>query len=144
MANNCVFSMRIVGNKVSVDEFIKVVKSDYHYSDEGVYRGSFDRHLSRIFNREVISYIAEASGQCIAEISGDCAWSVYSCMTEGGYYSRRFLKDYSDRSHATTLKLESGKLGLEIEVFSEELGLGFREHFLFDNGETIIDACFDI
>ena len=136
--------MRIVGKKAAVDEFIKVVESDYHYSDEGVYRGSYDRHLSRIFNREVTSYIAEASGQCAAEISGDCAWSVYSCMTEGGYFSRRFFEDYSDRSHATTLKLESGKLGLEIEVFSEESGLGFREHFLYDNGETIIDECFDI
>ena len=144
MANNCVFLMRISGDQASVDEFIKVVENDYHYNEDGRYQGTFDRHLSRIFSNEVIGYENDKFGICTAELVGDCAWSVYSCMTEGGYYSRRFLKEYRERSHATTLKLETGRLGLRIEVHSEEPGIGFKEHFLYDKGEEIINECLDI
>jgi hypothetical protein len=36
------------------------------------------------------------------------------------------------------------QLQLDMEVYSEECGVGFEEHFIFIDGELIIDECVDI
>ena len=143
MANCCTFNMVVAGRKENVEEFIEVLNSYYHYDENGEYRGTFDRHLCRVNGKEVVQRIDDKQGNCEIYVSGDCAWSIYSSMTEGGYYSRRYKKDYGDRSHATTLKLESRKLQLKIEVFSEEEGFGFREHYRYDNGDVIVEEVSD-
>ena len=143
MANCCCYSMKVAGQKENVKEFIDVVQNDYSYDCEGNYHGECDRHLSKVFVKKIVACQENKEDECKKEILGHCAWSVYSAMTEGGYYTSRYKKEYGQNSHATTLKLESENLQLKIEVFSEESGLGFREHYLYDNGEAILEECID-
>lgn len=151
MPNYCNYSMRIVGRQEDVDQFVKELKTDYSYDDYGcseIEEGL--RHFCRVFHADVIynePIKFKINENCCVmlrdvTISGDCAWSVESCMTKHGYYSQ--LKDkYGNRSKATTLKLESKILNLIIEVYSEESGCCFSEHMLYVNGKKVIDDCVD-
>lgn len=142
MANYCYYSMCVIGNKDGLEEFIKVIKADYNY---GTMEFSYDRHLFRVFEADddEIEEIGPNLYQVI--ISGNCAWSVASCMFDNhstSYYSS-LKRDYPDAFRGTTLPLESERLNLRIEVFSEECGMEFQEHYVIINGEVIVDECVD-
>lgn len=125
MANNCGYNMKVVGDsEANVNEFCQILS--YQHPD--------DRYFSRIF--EAYVYRTEhINNQYIAYISGDCAWSVYSCMCAGPftYYTDRDIDNLS----VTNLALETKRLHLVVEIYSEEPGVGFAEHIIYDNGEEI-------
>lgn len=77
---------------------------------------------------------------------GDCAWSVYSCMCEGGIgtYCKpgEEQKDKEGR-FLTTIANLSALLNLEIEIVSDEPGMAFSEHYYYKNGEEIVGDCID-
>ena len=136
MANNCFYQMKVQGKVESVDEFIKIIQADYNYSDEN--KQVPERHLWRVFEACVDDeYIDD--GIKTVMISGDCAWSVYSCMCDGAC---TYQSQNPDRN-GTTLKAESDRLNLAIEVYSEEPGCCFMEHFVFINGKQLINECVD-
>ena len=67
----------------------------------------------------------------------DSPWSYY----QNGQ-TDEFAKLKKD--HAITIPLAAKELGLKVEIFSSEPGCCFAEHILVDeNGETVIDECFD-
>lgn len=144
MPNLCNYCMQVKGKSENVEEFIKIIQIDYAYDENGnCYNPSdnnkpVERHLWRVFDAYVEN--DEMSDDIrIVEISGDCAWSVKSCMCDGfGTY-----QSTNPNGHGTTLQQESKRLQLTIEVFSEECGMEFMEHFVFVNGECIIDDCVD-
>lgn len=154
MPNYCVYNMKVTGRQEDVDQFIKELQvTDYSYNDygcSGIEEGL--RHLCRVFSADVIYDIPnkikiDVDNSVILRdviLSGDCAWSVASCMTDSptSYYNQ-LRERYGNRSKATTLKLESKILNLIIEVYSEEPGCCFSEHMLYVNGEEIIDECVD-
>jgi hypothetical protein len=74
-----------------------------------------------------------------ASISGSCAWSVQSCMFEGPYTYQTQNPD----GKGTTIPIESARLQLTIEIFSEECGMCFMEHFVVVDGCIIINECVD-
>lgn len=119
MANNCWYDMHVSGTRKSLDEFYKVL-TDYDHP----------RHFYRVFTAETYDTYQNKDGTFTDCISGDCAWSVCSCMTIGaiGTYAK------GDRETDTSLQLESERLHLRIEVFSSEPGVGFQEHYYYDNG----------
>ena len=138
MPNYCNYSMKVVGKETKVDEFIKIIQSDYHFDDNG--KCNVDRHMWRVFE-------ADVTDECIVDdiksviICGYCAWSVYSCMFDG---PNTYQGDHcSPTDGGTTLQIESARLGLDIEVFSEETGCCFMEHYLIRNGVIEIDDCVD-
>ena len=60
-------------------------------------------------------------------------------MLDGGFsYYQSVKKDYPDIFMGTTLEEQSQDC--VIEVFSEELGMGFSEHQVFEKGECV---CFE-
>lgn len=68
---------------------------------------------------------------CIAEqdeksatVEGDCAWSVNSAM----YNLPKIIEE----------------LGLSVEVYSEELGMAFEEHYLYTDGVLDLEEVEDI
>ena len=133
MPNYCNYSMEISGKPADVDEFVKIIQADYKYKD-GIC--NVERHLWRVFSAD--AYDEKISnGIKTTCVSGDCAWSVSSCMTGEGYQA-----DYPDRN-GTTLQEESKRLNLAIEVYSEEPGVGFMEHYLYIDGEEIYNECVD-
>lgn len=172
MSNYCDFNMKIVGERKNIEELISILDADYSYeplsphdrsdlkqplvrqgpspiyyttSGYKLVKLTGPRHMFRVFEAYVDRSVDEPNA---SYISGYCAWSVYSCMFKGDYtYYNDFLKDYGNRYigfMGTTLPDESRRLNLKVEVYSEESGCAFMEHFLIDNGEILIEDCIDI
>lgn len=127
MANYCGYTMRAKGTKDAVDELVDIMQYKHKLW-----------WFRRIFSADV--YEVEDSGDnVIVGICGDCAWSVLVCMTDaaGSYISE------AQSSKFVSLRKVSELLHLEIEVWSEEPGIGFQEHFHYDNGTELANECFD-
>lgn len=139
MPNLCSYSMCVKGNKENVEEFIKVIKAHYDY---GTMEFSYDRHLFRVFDADYdeIEQVGDDVYQAI--IYGDCAWSVATCMFEDGYY-KNLKERYPNEFRGTTLPLESKRLNIDIEVFSEECGMCFQEHYIIKKGNVEVNECVD-
>ena len=139
MANNCFYSMYVKGSKENVEDFIKMIKSNYDY---GTMEFEHNRHMFRVFSADEGELEALGDNTYGVAIDGDCAWSVATCMLEDGYYARCKNK-YGDKFRGTTLVQESKNLNLEIEVFSEESGCCFQEHYVVRYGVLEVDECVD-
>ena len=139
MSNPCFYSMKVKGAKEDVEEFIQVIKADYNYD---TMEFSFDRHLQRVFDAEEEELIANDDNTYSVFISGECAWSVIVCMLEDGYYVDMKAR-LGDKFRGTTLEIESKRLNLAIEVFSEECGMEFQEHCIVKNGVLEVYKCVD-
>lgn len=136
MANNCFYQVQVQGKEENVNEFIEIIQADYSYDTAN--KRIPDRHFWRVFEACVDNEVVE-NGIKTALITGDCAWSVYSCMCDGAHT----YQSSNPGRNGTTLKIESERLHLAIEVYSEECGMGFMEHFVFVNGEQLVDMCVD-
>lgn len=137
MPNYCYYSMCVKGSKKNVEEFIKVMQADYNYSEKHF---TFDRHMFRVFSAYADEVERDKGNVYSTVINGDCAWSVSTCMFEGNYYNS--LKErYPDEFRGTTLLRESKRLKLNIEVYSEESGCCFQEHYVIMDGDLIVDEC---
>ena len=141
MPNYCSYSMKVKGTPKNVEEFFNIMQANYSYQEDGTCidpnTGEIvERHFWRVFEAYIVD--DETSGNIRSTIiNGDCAWSVHSCMRSGrGTYQ----SDYPDRN-GTTLQDESARLNLSIEVFSEECGCCFMEHYVYVNGREIVGDC---
>lgn len=140
MPNICLYSMCVKGKKENIEEFIKVIQADYDYDKM---KFTHDRHLFRVFSADD-NGIEQVDDNDVYEviINGDCAWSVGSCMFESYYYNS--LKErFPNEFRGTTLQIESERLGLDIEVYSEESGCCFQEHYVICNGDIVVDESED-
>lgn len=136
MPNYCDYEMKVDGRKEDIEEFIKIIKADYHIDENG--KCNCDRHFWRVFEARVYEEEFEC-GDSYAIIGGYCAWSVKSCMCDGEH---TYNNNHSDCG-GTTLQRESKRLNLTIEVFSSECGNCFMEHYVYENGECLVEDCAD-
>lgn len=149
MPNECSAVVWVAGRKDHVDEFIRITKAYYNYSDfknEKSMEFSHTPHLFRIFYSEIMDYEQEGLFVC-ASLDIWCAWSVSSCMLEDGYYTT--LKKHCEEGgipfYGTHLVECAKKLNISIEAISEEPGMGFMEHYLINqNGDFVIYECVDM
>lgn len=132
MANYCNYSMRVQGKEEDVEEFITIIKSDYCYDKNG--NCNVERHFWRVFDAYVVDD-ETVDGIRSVIIDGYCAWSVYSCMCDGKF---TYQNDHPDWN-GTTLQMESERLQLAIEVFSEEPGCCFMEHYVTVKGKYLVE-----
>ena len=137
LSNPCFYSMKVKGAKEDIEEFIQLIKADYNYD---TMEFSFDRHLQRVFDAEEEELVAIDDNTYSVFISGECAWSVVVCMLDDGYYVSMKSR-LGDKFRGTTLEIESERLNLDIEVFSEECGMCFQEHYLIKHGMVEIEDC---
>lgn len=89
---------------------------------------SLNHGFGRIYSFEADPIFAEKDprpGSPLVAVvgQGDCAWSISTAMPK--------------------LQEESARLGLCIEAFSSEPGIGFQEHYLYDKGILLEDECVD-
>ena len=123
MANNCEFSIKVVGKRENVEEFMGMITPKS-------YRGG--TQLGRVFYLEVEPFTPahragkEGYGSIIAY--GDCAWSLKSAFRIES--DDLFLKEIK-------------RLDLVVEAFSTEPGNTFQEHLLVNRGEIEIFECVD-
>lgn len=159
MPNLCYAEVRVKGRKDCVDEFEKVLTADYDYITNTF---SHKPHLWRIFEVNCLDYIQTGLFVC-AKYWIECAWSVSSCMMNGPctYYNssqeqslhdmteqRKLQLLYSNKppriNYGTNIVDLSKVLNLEIEIISEECGIGFMEHYKISHGQVILDDCIDM
>ena len=141
MPNYCDYNMRVLGMPSSVGRFIEVISTDYNYGDD-YYLRSKAPHLYRVFESNVSNFTMLSNNIAIADINGYCAWSVWTCMMEG------FATYYND-GHNSSSTCVTGKYGtsllklckdlnLYVEVYSNEPGMGFQEHYKISNTGKIL------
>lgn len=121
MPNYCFYEMRVKGDKENCEELLSILK------------GEHKRYFYRVMRDEVVFREWEAGEMWI---SGFCAWSV-----DGTFCSKEQYCDYDFPS--TTLLEESILLNLDIEIYSDEAGIGFAEHYHFLSGEVLADELVD-
>lgn len=129
MPNYCSYTMRVKGTCEAIDEMEKRL-TDYDHTP----------HFWRVFEAyrvDDVSPVAEGDdADMVTEFSGDCAWSVHSCMCEG---EATYATDYADQGKSTSLEKTAEELGLDIEVYSEEPSIGFAEHYLYMRDGTKVE-----
>lgn len=132
MANWCDFRMMVRGKSESVDTFYKYL-TDYDHSP---------KYFARIFDANIDSESVDDGGLKTMKVFGDCAWSVYSCMYEGSY--TYYTDSHESDPKLTCLREATEELQLEVEIKSEEPGMGFWEHFHYKNGECLCNDTGDL
>lgn len=119
MANDAYYEMNVMGKKSAVDEFIRAMEGKDEYTDNGVGRVSC----------EVFRKHDNDDGTVTYSCAGDCAWSILCAMRDNG--------------RPNNIESLSERLGLEIEAYSEEYGIGFHEHVYINHGIVEVDECVD-
>lgn len=138
MPNLCNYEMMIQGSKDAIQNVIDCLKADYNYH-EGK---PAHRHFFRVFDcfdeQEMEDWDGE--GTYTMYVFGDCAWAVHCCMCddEGTYYDD-VKKEHPDIFMGISLREASELYDCDIEVYSEEWGCGFTEHYLYRKGVCVID-----
>lgn len=132
MPNYCNYEMKVTGTKENVEEFITIIQADYHIEKDGTC--DCDRHFWRVFEADVLKTGVQ-DNDYYAILAGHCAWSVYACMFDG---EDTYNEDCKGEG-GTSLGIETERLNLVVECFSEEPGCGFEEHYVFVNGKLIVD-----
>lgn len=145
MPNYCNYELLAKGSKENLLKLKEVFQSNYNYKkqDDGAFieNDCNWKHLFRVFEAESIENDLD-EGEI--NIYGYCAWSVYCCMCEGEYtYYSDTIDEYGDAFKGTTLQELSRELNLDIEIFSDESGCGFMEHYAYRKGECIHNECVD-
>ena len=126
MANECIYTLKAAGTEEHVRELLDIMQ--YKKEDTAMF--------ARIFSAEEEGINSLTDGRTLLTIGGDCAWSVYSCMFGGVLtYYESAKTSYPQLS---TIPAESARLGLDIEIYSTEPGIGFAEHYRVINGEIIL------
>ena len=144
MPNYCDYQMKLRGAKENVQKFIAYLKADYSYNN-GKWECSEDRHFFRVFEaaHDPGEDTVDVSGETISTVGGYCAWSVFSCLFEGNHTYYDQWKNDGENFKGTHILEASKELDLDIEIYSEEAGVGFMEHYLIEKGELLVDDCFD-
>lgn len=136
MANLCSFIMRVKGRADNLRKFDNIiVNSEVSYPKEKYFRRC---EFELLTDPEILLNIEDDEILYI-DYSGTCAWSVGYAMA---YNNPNFVLIEND-ALATNLQRESELLALDIEVFSEEGGCGFQEHYLYKEGWQIENETVD-
>lgn len=138
MPNLCDFSIMVKGKPKDLEIVKLIFKADYSYSSGKLDYCTEVSHLFRTWTD--FEAIDEDVSEGYLSLCGYCAWSVSTCMLEGGgtYYER--MKNYQNFKGTSLLRI-SKEYNVDIEVYSSECGMCFQEHYLIKNGELLIDEC---
>ena len=118
MANNCWFEIHVKGRREDCEKWFSLMKGE-----------TIDNSFCRIFNVDITD-VTDTDDECVMCLCGDCAWSLQSCC-RSGYTAIDLFELYTRELH------------LVMEAYSEEPGIGFMEHYFYDNGDCIEDECVD-
>lgn len=133
MANICDFSMVVKGKKENIEKFINMMEQ----------KGNVWMGRGAMVNRIDIEEVENEKYRYL--IDGDTKWSVKSSMILNAVSMREnpdmwFFGEDVDKTKLSFVTLFEAceQLELAMEVYSEELGDEFQEHYLFDEGQVMI------
>ena len=133
MANICSFSMCVKGKHDDIEKFYNAMSQ------------SGNIWMGRGADAEIDYDDDEGK----AQIDGWCKWSVSSAMISNAVSMRTepniwaFSQREKNDLEFITLIEATEKWNLVVEVYSEEPGCEFQEHYVFDNGNVLCDECVD-
>ena len=143
MPNICFGYITAIGRKDCLEEFANILNADYNYNNMTF---SHKPHMFRIFDVYDSEYYQIDGLRYQADFMIECAWSLSSCMFNHHQYSYyQTIKDtYKENFFGTTITEVAKKLNLQIEMSSEEGGMGFQEHYIIDNyGNVLENECYN-
>lgn len=116
------------GNPKDVENFCEL----FIFDDEtGNKQG---KYFARSFiHQDWKEFKEEHLGESEAGFSVDFAWSCWSCMFEG--YPEQYKKD-----GCVTLEWAMKKYNVNVEIETEEGGMGFEEHITTKNGKPVYES----
>lgn len=156
MPNYCDYSIHIHGQKKNVLKLAEWLSADYSYTKKGPNiffklngkETETEHHIGwRVFecyyDRDQFDSIPDDIDVTLYA-SGYCAWSVYSCMMEGPftYYTDNHEEMMKSRGvdYSLTLPAACRLLSVEAEIFSDEPGMCFSEHYhISPEGEILTE-----
>lgn len=149
MANCCYYDVRVFGFKNEEDKtaFLRVFDNNYHNPNFSNVTEVYATKTNCLDNRQPYmalydAYIEEHEDG-VVQITGDCKWSVATSML-GNCPSYYWDCHRDGAKHPyTCLEELSKKYGVIIEVFSEEGGMGFKEHYVVKEGKVVYESCVD-
>ena len=132
MSDDCLFWMNITGTKRSIDEMVQILNAQYNNSPND------PRHFWRVRSAGIQTMNEVKKGIYTSEVEGSCAHSVYTAMCDG---PNTYQADFPN-GNGTTLKIESERLHLVIEITSDVGGEeGFQESMYFVFGKERFSEC---
>lgn len=130
MANICSFRMRLKGEKENISKFFSALTQA---GNIWMGRGA----------EADIDFLSDNE----AEIEGCCKWSIQSALVDNSLSMRRQKEtgegcwgDLDTSKGFISLFEACEEYHVNMEVYSEESGCGFSEHYSYNDGE-ILDEC---
>ena len=131
MANLCSFLMKVRGNKEDILQFYKALTQD-----------------GKIWMGRGAGADIEFEDNDFAALTGTCKWSIQSAVIDNAISMRTDSRPWyfgeglsSKDFEFVTLYEACKRWNLVMEVYSEECGCQFQEHFVCDKGEVLCDDC---
>lgn len=138
MANICNFSMVVKGKKENIEQFIDMMQQ----------KGTVWMGRGAVVYSQDMEELENGIYRC--QIDGDTKWSVISSMVDNAISMRTETEKWGfgdDINKAelsfVTLFEACEQLQLDMEVYSEEAGIGFQEHYVFIDGNLVAEECVD-
>lgn len=133
MANNCYYRMKAVAdNEDALKRFVEIMK----YNDDEFF-------IYRCFNADAEGEIQKENELFSLIITGDVAWSCvkwFDGVEDFDCKAQNLDGTLRNNSHYITLDLLCNKLGIGLEVWSQESGCEFEEHYIVNRkGEIVIN-----
>ncbi len=132
MANICSFSMFVRGDVENIKSFYNAMTQNGNI------------YMGRGADAEIV--LEEEDGS--AHIDGWCKWSVQSAMVTNAISMRTEPNIWAWGNGVDRTKLEfitlfeaCKKWNIDMEVYSEECGCCFQEHYVVVNGDLICEEC---
>ena len=127
MPNWCEYTMKAVSkSQEALDRLINIM--NYYDNEYFIYR------CATVYEGDKY----QEDGYFVTLLHGDVAWSC------GSWFDTIERKDETMESvgHYITLDLLCQRLGIAVEVFGEESGMGFQEHYLCNpKGDVLWNEC---
>lgn len=138
MANICSFSMKVIGKEENIAKFIDMMKQ----------KGTVWMGRGATVDFTDIEELENGKYGC--QIGGDTKWSVKASMIGDAIRMRTepdkwYFGDDVDKTKLTFITLYEAceQLQLDMEVYSEEPGCGFQEHYVFVDGQLVTEETTD-
>lgn len=132
MANLCSFSMKVRGEHDNIKKFYNAM----------IQKGTI--YMGRGADAEIVYEDEDGT----AQIDGWCKWSVVSAMVSNAedmrsHPERWWWGDHIDPKNIEFITLFEAckKWNIDMEVYSEEGGCCFQEHYVFVDGDLICEEC---
>ena len=127
MANECFYELRAKGKKEYLDVLLKWIQCDDYQNEFHFYRTDIGGFCINSYHED------DESDDWILDCTGDCAWSIQSSFRTPSNFESKVVSIEDFCKHSK----------VDIEMWSEECGMCFAEHFGCDGDGVYLDECHD-